>query len=59
MDIQKRMIHLAQRYYNTSDLKQLTPAQLDKITTWATNHSVVRGSNKDRRAGRVPGRFIK
>jgi len=59
MDIQKRIIHLALRYYKTSDLGKLTPTQLDKITTWATNHSVVRGSNKDRRAGRVPGRFIK
>lgn len=49
----------AQKYYGTRDLSRLTPHQLDKITTWVTNHKPTKGQNKDRQAGRSKGRFIK
>jgi hypothetical protein len=55
----KKILHLAKKYYNTTDLSKLTPFQLDKITTWATNHKSTKGSNSDRKAGRDKGRYIK
>jgi len=33
----KRMEKLAIKYYGTSNLAQLAPHQLDKITNWVTN----------------------
>ena len=32
-----RINNLARKYYNTDKLETLTPAQLDKLTNWATN----------------------
>jgi len=32
-----RVKQLARKYYNTDKLETLTPAQLDKLTNWATN----------------------
>ena len=50
-NLNKRILDLAVKYYGTTDLRRLTPYQLDKITTWAT------GRNPD--AGRSKGRYAK
>ena len=51
---QKKMLekaqYLAKKYYKTSDLKALTPRQLDKVVTWATNCSPDAGKNRSRKA---------
>jgi hypothetical protein len=57
--INNKIYFLAKKYYGTRDLSKLTPLQLDKITTWATNHKPNRGQNQDRKAGRSKGRYIK
>lgn len=50
---------LSQKYYGTADLKALQPYQLDKIITWITGKTPDEGKNRDRRAGRSKGRYIK
>ncbi len=55
----KKAQELANKYYGTEDLKALTPRQLDKIVNWTTGHSPNRGRNKDRKAGKTKGRYIK
>jgi hypothetical protein len=36
-NINKRILDLSMKYYNTTDLKKLSPYQLNKLTNWATN----------------------
>jgi hypothetical protein len=57
--MQNKIYFLAEKYYSTRDLSKLTPLQLDKITTWATNHKPNQGQTQDRKAGRSKGRYIK
>jgi hypothetical protein len=54
-----KIYFLAEKYYGTRDLLKLTPRQLDKVTTWATNQKPNQGTNQDRTAGRTKGRYIK
>lgn len=58
-NLNKRILDLAVKYYGTTDLSRLTPFQLDKITTWATGRNPDAGRNRDRKAGRTKGRYIK
>lgn len=52
------ILKLARKYYGTDDLSKLSQYQLDKLVTWTLGHSIKRGANQDRRAGRVKGRFV-
>ena len=54
----RRILDLAVKYYGTTDLKALTPYQLDKITTWVT-WNPNKGKNRDSKAGRSKGRYAK
>jgi len=37
LNLDKKILYLAKRYYNTTDLSTLKPFQIDKIINWATN----------------------
>jgi hypothetical protein len=37
LNLDKKILYLAKRYYNTTDLSTLKSFQIDKITNWATN----------------------
>jgi len=51
---QKKMLEkasfLANKYYGTTDLKTLTPRQLDKIITWTTGMRPDKGKSQSRKA---------
>jgi len=47
--------YLANKYYNTTDLKTLSPRQLDKVISWTTG--IKAGIRKEK--GRTYGRYIK
>lgn len=55
----KATLKLAVKYYGTDDLSKLSQRQIDKLVTWTLGYSANRGSNKDRRAGRVKYRYAK
>jgi hypothetical protein len=57
--LNQRLTHYAVKYYGTTDLTRLTTYQLDKITTWTTGRNPDAGRNRDRKAGRSKGRYIK
>lgn len=48
--LMKKAKELANKYYGTTDLKALAPYQLDKVITWATNHSPNKGKSQSRKA---------
>lgn len=37
LNLNKKILDLAVKYYGTTDLGSLKPYQLDKLTNWATN----------------------
>jgi len=59
MALEYRLKYLAKRYYGTENLSQLQAYQIDKLISWTTNINPNTGSSKDKRKGKILGRFYK